>query len=165
MSDYRGMTLQVAANDNENKGYFEAARAHQLVIKACEDCGKLRWEPGPTCPWCLSMKWRWQPVSGKGTIYSYQIVHHAIQPGFKEWAPYPIVLVELDEQRGEPTPDEALRMVMNLVDADFNAEREENVAIGKRVEIVFNDIDADFSLPQWRLSTEQPTGLVWQFPH
>ena len=164
MSEYRGMVLVVAPNDNEHGGYFAAAKEHRLVVKACDDCGLLRWEPGAACPWCNSMRSHWQQVSGKGTIYSYQIVCQAIQAGFREWAPYPIVLVELDEQRGQPTPDEALRMVMNLVDADFNAEREENVAIGKRVEVCFLDIDADFTLPQWRLSADQPSEGLWQFP-
>ena len=53
-------------------------------------------------------------MSGKGTIYSYEIVVQAIQPGFRDWAPYPVVLVELDEQRGEPSPDEAIRIIANL---------------------------------------------------
>jgi uncharacterized OB-fold protein len=163
MTEYRGMLLSVGENDNEQRGYFEAARQHRLVVKQCDDCSRLRWEPGAACPWCTSMRAHWQQVSGKGTIYSYQIVCHAIQPGFRDWAPYPIVLVELDEQRGEPTADEALRMVMNLVDAGFSPEREENVAIGKRVEVVFMDIDSDFTLPQWRLAAELPAEGLWQF--
>ncbi|MHB8573696.1 MAG: Zn-ribbon domain-containing OB-fold protein [Dehalococcoidia bacterium] len=164
MTEYRGMNLAISPFDNEHKGYFEAAREHRLVVQRCDSCNLLRWEPGTACPWCQSMQWGWQQVSGKGTIYSYQIVHQAIQPGFRDWAPYPIVLVELDEQRATPTADEALRLIMNLVDADFNAEAESNVAIGKRVEIVFLDIDADFTLPQWRLSAEQPNEGLWQFP-
>ena len=40
------------------------------------------------------------------------------QPGFKEATPYVVVLVELDEQRGQPTPDEGLRIIANLVKAD-----------------------------------------------
>jgi uncharacterized protein len=164
MANYRGMTLGVAPFDSEHAGYFAAAKEHRLVLQQCDNCQLLRWEPGPACPWCQSMDWRWQQVSGKGTIYSYQIVCQAIQPGFRDWTPYPIVLVELDEQRGAPTPDEALRILMNLVDADFNAEKEENVAIGKRVEVAFLDIDDGFSLPQWRLSAEQPSEGLWQFP-
>jgi uncharacterized OB-fold protein len=164
MAEYRGMLLSVAENDNEHHGYFEAAREHRLVVQQCDGCDKLRWELGPSCPWCLSMAWHWQAVSGKGTIYSYQIVCQAIQPGFRDWAPYPIVLVELDEQRGEPTPDEALRIVMNLVDANFNPEKQENIAIGKRVEVTFLDVDATFALPQWRLSPDQPSVGLWKFP-
>ena len=164
MAEYRGMLLSVGENDNEHHGYFEAAREHRLVVQQCDGCDKLRWELGPSCPWCLSMAWHWQAVSGKGTIYSYQIVCQAIQPGFRDWAPYPIVLVELDEQRGEPTPDEALRIVMNLVDANFNPEKQENIAIGKRVEVTFLEVDATFALPQWRLSPDQPSVGLWKFP-
>ncbi len=163
MAEYRGMQLQVAPNDLENQGYFEAARRHKLAMKTCDRCNRMRWEPGPACPWCQSLAWHWQEVSGKGTIYSYQIVCQAIQPGFRDWVPYPIVLVELDEQRGEPTPDEALRVVMNLVDENFQPEQQENVAIGKRVEVTFLDLD-DFTLPQWRLAAEQPVDGLWQFP-
>jgi DUF35 OB-fold domain, acyl-CoA-associated len=42
----------------------------------------------------------WSPVSGRGTIDSYEIVVRAIQPDFRGWAPYPVVVIELDEQRG-----------------------------------------------------------------
>ena len=38
----------------------------------------------------------------QGTIYSYEIVTQAIQPAFADWVPYPVVLVELDEQRSVP---------------------------------------------------------------
>ena len=106
---YRGMNLIIPDNDTEWKGYFEAARAHRLVMKQCRDCGRLSYPPGAACPWCTSLEWTWQDVSGKGTIYSYEIVMQAIQAGFRDWAPYPVVLVELDEQRGQPTADEALK--------------------------------------------------------
>jgi uncharacterized OB-fold protein len=103
-------------------------------------------------------------VSGGGHIYSYEIVLHAIQPGFKDWTPYAVVLVELDEQRGKPTADEALRIIGNLVTAEFRPEPEANVAIGKRVKAVFNDLSNDFALPQFALTDEPPVGRVWRFP-
>ena len=62
-------------------------------------------------------------MSGRGHIYSYEIVAHAIQPGFKEWTPYAVVLVELDEQRGKPTAHEALRIIANLVTPDSGRSR------------------------------------------
>lgn len=162
--EYRGMNLIVPENDSEFLGYFEAARQHKLVVKKCNACGLLRYPPGAACPWCTSLEWSWQEVSGKGTIYSYEIVVQSIQPGFREVAPYPIVVIELDEQRGTPTEHEALRMITNLVDANFRPEAEANVAIGKRVEVVFHDISPDMSLPQFKLSQEPPQGRVWQFP-
>ena len=159
---YRGMNLIIPENDTEWRGYFEAARAHRLVMKQCRDCGRLRYPPGAACPWCTSLEWTWQDVSGKGTIYSYEIVVQAIQGGFRDWAPYPVVLVELDEQRGQPTADEGLRLIANLVSDDFKPEKEENVAIGKRVEVIFLDVSPELSLPLFKLSQQPPQGRVWQ---
>ncbi|GIX47660.1 MAG: hypothetical protein KatS3mg131_1871 [Candidatus Tectimicrobiota bacterium] len=162
--EYRGMRIQIGDNDTEYLGYFQAARQHRLVMKQCTACGLMRFPPGAACPWCQSLAWRWQEVSGKGTIYSYEIVYHAIQPGFRDVTPYPVVVVELDEQKDVPNPGDGLRLVANLVDAQFRPEAEANVAIGKRVEVVFQDISEDFALPQFKLSDEPPPGPVWQFP-
>ena len=162
--EYRGQRINISDNDSEYKGYFEAARQHCLVVKKCLDCGLLRGEPGPGCPWCTSLRWEWHTVSGKGTIYSYQIVAHTVVPGFRDWTPFAIVLVELDEQRGQPNPDDGLRITANLVDENMDAEKEENVAIGRRVEAVFLDTADGFSLPQFKLSSEPPEGIVWRHP-
>ena len=162
--EYRGHGISIDDNDSEYKGYFDAAREHRMVVRKCLDCGRLRGEPGPGCPWCSSQQWEWHAVSGKGTIYSYQIVAHTVLPGFREWVPFPIVLVELDEQRGEPTPDDGLRIITNLLDESLKPEKEENAAIGKRVEVVFLDLENGLTLPQFKLSSEVPEGPVWRYP-
>ncbi|PKB68264.1 MAG: hypothetical protein BZY81_02260 [SAR202 cluster bacterium Io17-Chloro-G4] len=159
--EHRGQMMSVPDIDTEYTGYFDAAKEGRLVVKKCQDCGLLRGEPGPACPWCPSQKWEWQDVSGKGTIYSYQIVAHTVIPGFKDWAPFAIVLVELDEQSGEPGPGDGLRITANLVDGNMDAEKEENVAIGARVEVVFQKGEGDFAIPQFKLSGEEPRGPLW----
>ena len=159
---YRGMTLLVPDNDSEWAEYFAHARAHTLMMRACTACGLMRYPPTHACPWCMDLGWRWQEVSGRGTIHSYEIVAHAIQPGFKELTPYHVVLVELDEQRGRPTPDEALRIIGNLVKDDLSPEAEARVAIGARVKVVFQDLADHFALPQFTLSGEAPVGRVWR---
>ena len=111
---YRGITLSIPDNDSEYKGYFEAAGEGRLVVKKCADCGLLRGEPGPACPWCASLNWEWQQVSGKGAIYSYQVVAHTVIPSFRDLTPFAIVLVELDEQRGQPDENDGLRITGNL---------------------------------------------------
>src|ERR687893_242708 len=123
------MNLIMPASDQEIRPYFVAAAEGRLVVKRCGECGLLRYPPGSSCPWCASLDWEWSEVSGRGTIYSYEIVTQAIQPGFADWAPYAVVLVELDEQRGVPTEHEALRLIANLVTSEFQPEREEYVAI------------------------------------
>ena len=162
--EYRGMALIVPETDSEWHGYFAAARDGRLVVRRCEGCGLLRYPPGAACPWCRALEWTWQAVRGRGTIYSYEIVVQAIQPGFKDWTPYPVVVVELDEQRGVPDPDDGVRLVTNLVTPDFAPEREDRVAIGARVEVCFQPLAPDFLLPQFRLSGEPPAGRLWQLP-
>ncbi len=162
--EYRGMALIVPEIDSEWRGYFEAAAGGRLVMRRCDDCQLLRYPPGAGCPWCASLAWSWQEVSGRGAIYSYEIVAHAIQPGFREWAPYAVVIVELDEQRGVPTPDEGVRVVANLLTPEFKPEREERVAIGARVEVLFQPITPEFALPQFRLSGAPAAGRLWRLP-
>ena len=119
----------------------------------------LRGAVGAACPFCTSPDWSWHPVSGRGEIYSFQIVTQAVQPAFRDWGPYPVVLVELDEQRAVPwrggAEDEtvSLRVIANLCRPDPTMpEEEENVAIGKRVEVCFLDLDETMALPQFRLT-------------
>jgi uncharacterized OB-fold protein len=162
--DYRGMTLMVPEADSEWHGFFAAAGQGRLVVRRCEGCGRLRHPPGAACPWCAATRWTWEAVSGRGTIHSYEIVVHPVQPGFRDWTPYPVVVVELDEQRGVPDPDDGLRLVGNLVTPDFAPEAEERVAIGARVAVCFQPLAPGFALPQFRLSGEPPAGPLWQFP-
>jgi uncharacterized protein len=161
---YRGMALIVPDNDSEWKEYFANVRQHRLTLRACSACGLLRYPPTHACPWCMDLGWRWQEVSGRGTIHSYEIVAHAIQPGFKDSTPYAVVLVELDEQRGQPTPDEGLRIIANLVKPDLTMEDEKNVAIGRRVRVVFQDLADHMALPQFTLTDEPPAGRIWRLP-
>ena len=158
---YRGINLSIPDNDSEYKGYFEAAAEDRLVVKKCSDCGLLRGEPGPGCPWCTSLNWEWQQVSGKGIIYSYQVVAHTVIPSFRDLTPFTIVLVELDEQRGQPDEHDGLRITGNLMDANFDMEKEENVGIGKRVEACFLPVEDGFKLLQWRLIDEPAQGFTW----
>jgi uncharacterized OB-fold protein len=162
---HRGMTLLVPDNDSEWKEFYEHARAHRLMLRACKKCGLMRYPPTHTCPWCMDPGWTWKEVSGRGTIYSYEVVVHAIQPGFKEIAPYAVVLVELDEQRATPSPDESLRIIANLTKPDaITPEDAKEVAIGRRVRVVFHDLADHFALPQFTLTDEPAQGKVWKLP-
>jgi uncharacterized OB-fold protein len=162
---YRGMSLIVPDNDTEWKEYYAQARQHRLMLRACKACGLMRYPAMHACPWCMDLGWTWKEVSGRGTIYSYETVVHAIQPGFKDATPYAVVLVELDEQRGKPSPDEALRIIGNLVKPDaVTFEDVKEVAIGRRVRVVFQDLGESMALPQFTLTDEPPQGRVWRLP-
>jgi len=51
-----------------------------------------------------------------------------------------------------------------VVTREFRPEPEANIAIGKRVRVVFQEIGEDWALPQVSLTDEPPVGRVWSFP-
>ena len=55
-------------------------------------------------------------------------------------------------------------MVANLMRPDFTPERKDNVAIGKRVRVIFQDLSPEIALPQFTLTHEPPEGRLWRLP-
>ena len=165
MSEYLGVEVNIVSNDGAKREFLEAAGEGRLALQQCSDCGKLRYPMMTACPFCTSFDWSWSDVSGKGMIYSYELVMHPIHPAYRERAPYPIVLVELDEQREYPTADDGLRLVSSLVDASGEPEDLERVAINARVEVEFADLGDGLALPRFRLASEQPDASeLWRYP-
>ncbi|MBV9861936.1 MAG: OB-fold domain-containing protein [Alphaproteobacteria bacterium] len=165
---YLGMPLQLADLETENTEYFRYCAAHRFHLQQCTECNRLRYPPTTACPWCAAPRSRWVPVEGKGAVHSYTEVHHAIQPAFRDHTPYLILLVDLDTQKGEPTAEEALRVVGNLVTEDgalAPPDLVRRVGIGTRVRMVFTDVADGLSLPQWTLddTAPQPT-QPWRHP-
>jgi uncharacterized OB-fold protein len=125
--------------DDATAPFWEACRRRELVMQRCAGCGALRFPPRPMCPRCQSLECDWAKASGRGTIYSFVIIHPPVLPAFAARTPFPVVLVALDD-------GPALRMIGNLVE-DPGAR----LQIGARVEVAFEDVAADVTLPQWRL--------------
>ena len=166
--DYMGMALSIDDLDGENLAYFRHCADHAFHLQKCDDCKLLRYPPTTACPWCASPDATWVPVEGKGTVYSYNEVHHAIQPAFKGKTPYMLLLVELDTQKGQPTPNEGLRVAANLTtpDGEFAPpEMVKRVGIGSRMRMVFTYVAAGLSLPQWTIdeTAVQPEN-PWRYP-
>ena len=166
-ASYLGMTLSIADLDHENLGYFRHCAAGNYHLQCCAKCGLIRYPPTTACPWCSDLEWRWVPVEGRGTVHSYTEVHHAIQPGLRDHAPYLVLLVELDTQRGKPSEHEALRVIGNLTNADGSLappEMVRRVGIGTRVRMVFTKVADELALPQWTVdeSARQPE-KIWRY--
>lgn len=122
--------------DEDNRDYWEGARRHQLLIKRCTDCGFYIHYPKPFCPKCWSENVRPERVSGRGKVFTFCIVRQQIAPGLSP--PYVVALV---------TPEEAeyVRLTANIVDC-----QPEEVYIGMPVEVTWQDMDAELTLPQFR---------------
>jgi uncharacterized OB-fold protein len=92
---------------------------------------------------CISTDLTFKPIQGKGTIYSYTIMYHAGDQRFASAIPYASIIVELDEAKG------AL-LAGNLLDDPYTEAK-----VGRRVEVVFQKLNDDITLPQFRLAPDK----------
>ncbi len=115
---------------------FAAAMEHRLVLPRCARCRTFRFPPRLRCPECGALDTEWMQASGKGTVYSYAVVHQKLHPAFDALIPYAVALVTLEE---------GPRMLTLLIDTDPAA-----VAIGAQVEVAFEHVD-DVVIPRMRL--------------
>ena len=122
----------------DTQPFFEAAREHRLVIQRCSLCQTYRHPPRPICPRCQSFDVCWTEVAGRGRLFTWSIVHQPLHPATAAILPYVVAVVELEGTGGT-------RITSNLVEAmpgDFR--------LGRPVEVVWEDIDANLTLPRFR---------------
>ena len=135
MSVSKPRTEVLRPQSNLDTAYFwEGAALGELRIQRCTACGALRHPPGPACPDCGALDRGYVVASGLGHVFSYVIHHHPPVPG-KE-LPIVIALIDLDE---------GVRMVGEV------ACDPEEIAIGERLQVDFDRVDDDLTLPIWRL--------------
>jgi hypothetical protein len=117
--------------------FWDAADEHRLVAQQCGGCGALHHPPRPMCPDCSSVEFETAELSGRGTLYSYAVLHHPQHPGFD----YPVLaaLVDLDE---------GIRLVSNLVDVN-----PADIEIGMPLEVTFAPTADDRAIPVFRPRT------------
>ncbi|MFP6627306.1 MAG: bifunctional MaoC family dehydratase N-terminal/OB-fold nucleic acid binding domain-containing protein [Deltaproteobacteria bacterium] len=119
---------------HDNKWWWEGIERDELLIQKCSDCGELRHPPRPMCPHCQSTRWEGQQSSGRGTVYSYVVLHYPKFPGYE----FPLVCALVDLEEGT-------RLVSNVIGCD-----PQDVHIGMAVETVIEKVDDDFKLPLFR---------------
>ena len=137
MTPYFQSDLLVPAITDDTRPFWESCRRRVLAIQRCADCATFRHPPTPICFRCRSFKHEWVPVSGRGTVFTYAVVARAFVPGLP--VPHNVVVVALEDAPG-------VRLVSNVVDADPVALR-----IGLPVEVVFEDVSADVTVPRFRV--------------
>lgn len=118
--------------------FWEACKAHQLLLQECETCGHTQFYPRSLCTVCMSDELRWRPAQGRGTVYSYSTVHRALVPGFEEDLPYVVAMIELEE---------GVRLLSQIIGC-----APEDVTIGLAVHVVFEAVQEGVVLPMFRPS-------------
>ena len=120
--------------DAENAPYYDALQRHEMRMQRCAN-GHFRYPVNPLCPECLSPQFTWEPVSGRGAVYSFVIVHQMYDPGLKGELPYNVAIIELEE---------GPRVVTNIVGC-----RNEDVRVCMPVRVQYDDVTPEFTLTRF----------------
>ena len=78
-------------------------------------------------------------MSGKGSVYSFTIVHRPLARWFAEKVPLVCAVIELDE---------GVRMISNVEEVDPS-----EVHIDMKVTVMFEDVTEEITLPKFRPAT------------
>ena len=120
--------------------FWDAAKEHRLTFQRCRLCGTNVFYPRDICPGpdCFGVgTLDWVESSGKGTVYSFTVSYQPAHPSFRDYVPYMLAIVALDE---------GPRMNTNIINAD-----PKDVAIGMQVEVVWDDVTPEFTLPKFQI--------------
>ncbi len=128
--------LPTPANEELSRPFWEAAKRHQLIMPRCNACGNVFFYPREACPECLGADLGWTPVSGRGRVHSYTIVHQAANAAFQPDAPYAYAVIQLDQ---------GPRLVSNVVDCPI-----EDVTVDMPVTATFDDVTPEVTLVKFK---------------
>ena len=118
-----------------DRAFWEGAKRHELMAYKCLNCGTFYY-PAVHCVSCNDPKMEWVKVSGKGSIYTFVIYHQLYHPGWKGDIPYNVAWIKLEE---------GPLLLSNIVEC-----KNEDIEIGMPVEVMFEDVTEEVSLPKFR---------------
>jgi uncharacterized protein len=116
--------------------FWEAARRHELVCQRCTKCSSWIFYPREQCPTCFSRDLEWAPVSGRGRVFAFTIIHQPANAAFESEVPYAYAIVQLDE---------GVRMPTNIIDCDLDAVR-----VDMPVTAIFDDVSPEWTLVKFK---------------
>lgn len=131
-------------DDEHTRPYWDYLKQHELRLQRCLDCGHIRFPVLPACTDCLSDRFEWAKLSGRGKLWSWVNFHHLYQPGWKNELPYNVAYVLLDEGIG---------IITNLVQV-----AQEDLAFDAPVEVYFDDVTDEVTLPKFQLARSARSG-------
>ena len=122
----------------ETQHYWDGAKAGELRLQRCTDCGHIYFPPRPFCPTCGSRAVEVFTASGRGRLFSY-VINHLPSPGFTP--PFAIAVVELEE---------GPRLMSNIVGCPQTPEA---LQIDMPLEVSFERLTDEITLPQFKPAT------------
>ena len=134
MSTY---TRPLPRGEDYNGEFYAFCREHELRFQRCTTCTTWRHMPRESCRNCGSFEWGWELSSGRGTIFSWTVIHRALHPGFAEALPYAAVVVELEE---------GVRLVSHVSNLSLD-----ELKLGTPVEVFFEEVTEEVTLHKFRV--------------
>lgn len=122
MTEREKPALEPAA-DIDSAAFWYGLAGRRIELQACAACGRHRFPPMPSCPYCAQSGATAVEVDGRGTVYSWVRVHRALTDAMADEVPYCIVTVDLDGGG----------RIFGRIDG------QPDVAVGDRVAPVFTD--------------------------
>ena len=111
-----------------------------LLLRRCQACGTFMSPAGgigtplrPLCSSCFSADLAWAPAGGRGTLYSFALMHQLYDPAFADDIPYNIAVVELDE---------GVRMMVPLQNIPVDSAR-----LGMRLRVCWQRLSDEITYP------------------
>ena len=77
--------------------YWQRVRSLGFAMPKCADCDCFHFYPRPACPECGSIRVAPATASGRGSVYSYSVVHRAPSAAFADQVPYVVAIIETNE--------------------------------------------------------------------
>jgi len=132
----QSVSKPIPVPDEISAPFFDGAREGKLMLQHCAACEGWSFPVRERCPHCFAAKLEWRPASGRGTLYTFAIMHQVMNPGFASSVPYNVSQIDLEE---------GVRMVSNVLGVANDALR-----IGMKLEMFFDDVGDGIRIPKFR---------------
>jgi uncharacterized OB-fold protein len=119
-----------------NRPFWEGCASGKLLVQRCTQCGRLRYPAGVVCPECLGPEAEWQPMSGRGKVFSFIVFHRAYHKAWESKVPYVVAMIELDE---------GPMLISNVVNVDAT-----RLKVDDPVMVDYEPVDDDIVMPVFR---------------
>lgn len=120
------------ATSPETNAFWDGCKNGRLIIQRCHDCGKFQTYYRAFCCHCWGRKLEDREASGRGTVWTYTVIHQNRTPGW-DALPYVLACIEVEE---------GVKLFSNVVNCD-----PETVRVGMPVKVVFVQATDKISIP------------------
>jgi uncharacterized OB-fold protein len=114
--------------------FYKFLSQGKLMAGKCQRCGKIHLPPRPLCDNCFSQQFTWIPVSGKGKLLTFSVIHIA-PTQFQAIAPYAVGIVQLENDL--------------KIHGMISGVAPEQLKIGMNLAIDFGTCSTTQAWPQW----------------